>query len=161
MKKLVLKRALAVAVLTTVVNYVFAVEPVKVPQDVETAFAQQFAGVRHIKWMLKNGNYEVIFKMKGEKIRADFDADGELIETRENISVGRIPTKIKQALHSGRYAAYHIDNVSLVITPTRTVYQLHVDNHDGITALTEGIGGTQDYKLTLDAKGGIIKRVEL
>jgi len=62
-----------------------------------------------------HGYWEAHFKKKGEKYRADFNADGSWIETENSIKYSALPKVIREKIKI-IYAAYEISEVEHVMS---------------------------------------------
>lgn len=63
----------------------------------EAGFAKKYSEAQDVKWNKDaNGNNEAQFEMNGKKYQADFDDDGNWIETERSIKWGELPKPIQQ-----------------------------------------------------------------
>ena len=81
---------------------------VKVPKAVTDAFSKKFRGATEIKWGKENAHeYEADFKMNGNKMSANFLADGSWTETEATIAVSALPASVSAAVKL-KYPAHTI-----------------------------------------------------
>jgi hypothetical protein len=72
----------------------------EVPKEVSAAFAVKYPDEMDPDFELdSHGYWEAHFKKKGEKYRADFNADGTWVETENSIKDKEIPIAIQKAIH--------------------------------------------------------------
>lgn len=74
----------------------------QIPDKVLNAFMQKYPSVTEKKWSLdSHRNYEVKFKLKGIKHRADFDCkSGNWIETEVNIKYNDLPKAVRESVQA-------------------------------------------------------------
>ncbi|WP_462254619.1 PepSY-like domain-containing protein [Ferruginibacter sp.] len=119
---------------------------VKVPKAVSDAFAKKFPAAMEIKWGKENANeYEADFKMSGNKMSANFLADGSWTETEATIAVNDLP--------------------AIVVATVKTKYPAHtiagagkIEKANGeILYETELKKGSKKMEVILNADGSIVK----
>lgn len=67
--------------------------------DAEDALWMKYPDIQNVSWNTDDhGNQEAEFEMQGEKYRADFDQQGQWIETENSIDYDDLPEAVKQAL---------------------------------------------------------------
>lgn len=155
MKKITIKKVMLSAALALPTHLSFAALPVTVPTQICTAFMNKYPGAKAVKWKEKDGLYEAVFKLDGQKSFADFKTTGAWVSTKQEIHTGRLPQKVKTALRQSRFASFYIDETVLVTMANASEYRIHVDNHSGSTTVSEGYGSAEDDLLTLDLQGQI------
>ncbi len=81
---------------------------VKVPKAVTDAFAKNFPAAKEIKWGKENAEeYEADFKINGNKMSANFLADGSWTETEATIAVSALPAAVAATVKT-KYPAHTI-----------------------------------------------------
>ena len=69
------------------------------PQAVQDAFEKKYPGENDPDWHKdSNGNFESHFKQDGESYRADFNPDGQWIETERSIKKDDLPKAVKNTI---------------------------------------------------------------
>jgi uncharacterized membrane protein YkoI len=75
----------------------------KAPAVVTAAFEKKFAGATHVKWGKENAKeYEAEFELKGTKMSANYDLQGNWKETEAEILVKDLPEAVVRAI-SAKY----------------------------------------------------------
>jgi uncharacterized membrane protein YkoI len=71
----------------------------QVPATVKTAFKQKFPTISKRKWELEDGKYEAEFKNTGGvEMSATFSAEGNWLETEQEIKKSALPAPVLAAL---------------------------------------------------------------
>lgn len=71
----------------------------KVPVVVANAFSKKFPDARHVKWGKENAKeFEAEFELKGRKMSANFDLQGNWKETETEIDVVDLPGAIARSI---------------------------------------------------------------
>ncbi len=72
----------------------------KAPVAVATAFAKQFPDATNVKWGKENAKeYEANFLLKGMKMSANYDLQGNWKETETEIAVKDLPEAVMKSIH--------------------------------------------------------------
>ena len=94
----------------------------QIPEVVKKSFADKYPDEKSPKWMVDdNGNYEAQFKKKGEPYRADFDKNGNWIETENTIKYSNLPEPVKDAIKKD-YDKDDIVEIERVEHPTKGLF---------------------------------------
>ena len=84
----------------------------KVPAMVSKEFEKKFADATHIKWGKENATeYEADFELKGKKMSANFDVNGNWKETETEININELPQVVVQSVNE-KYAGAKISGAS-------------------------------------------------
>lgn len=84
------------------------------PKVVKEAFKSKYPGENDPDWTKdKNENYEASFKKDGDHFRADFDSEGNWIETEQSIKKKKLPIVIEAKL-AVSYDDYEIVEIEKV-----------------------------------------------
>ena len=67
----------------------------EVPAPVRDAFERSHDGTKPDKWEKENGNYEAEYKSNGKEYSVLMDAQGNLLETEEEIRVSELPGAVQ------------------------------------------------------------------
>lgn len=108
------------------------------PQRVAKSLTVHFAGARSIEWYPHGNTYEAVFFHDNVEKIAWFDASGNLIEYRVNISPDGIPSPIREAVDP----QFEIMNCISVYTADKVTWELIVRDKMLVR-----------YKLILDSLG--------
>jgi len=74
-------------------------QSIKIPDAVKNAFANKFSNVTNVKWGKENPKeYEAEFKFNNTSISANFDLDGNWIETETVIPVSDLPAAVSTSI---------------------------------------------------------------
>lgn len=129
-----------------------------VPAAVKEGFKKQFPDVKKAEWEKEGANYEAEFDMarvsmdnpkaKKEEIEksAVFSANGELLETEEEIKVNALPASVTEYI-TKNYAGYKVEEAAKI-----------TDNKGAVTYEAEVEKGKEEFDLLFDANGGFLKK---
>lgn len=122
----------------------------QVPQAVHEAFQKAYPGTKNAHYFEeeKDGNtvYEVGFKEKGKTLEVTYSAEGNLIETEEEIKAGELPEAVANTLRK-EYPKAHVKKAERALKPDGTVSGYEVDIIDG----------KGKFELEFDAAGTLLK----
>ena len=91
----------------------------EIPKAVKEAFSKKYPTAEKVEWDDAESDaaeYEVEFKLKGNKSTAKFKADGSWLETETKIKKSDLPQAVKTAI-TAQFTGYDLDEVELVETP--------------------------------------------
>jgi len=115
------------------------------PTKVKTAFDQKFPTARHIKWGKENTTlWEAEFKMDAKAYSANFDTEGNWIETEYEISISEIPIAVTTTLEKA-YKGNKIVESEISETANGKVYEFEIKN------------GNDKMKVAVNADGSLIQ----
>lgn len=115
----------------------------KVPSSVTSAFKARFPNASNASWeMEKEGGYEAVFKMNGNKASASFDNAGKWMETESEIKVSALPASVQSAI-SKDFAGFKVKEASKIESMT---------NGNSFEAEIEKSGETFDAIFAPDGK---------
>ncbi len=101
----------------TMSNFAFAqdkkISNDQVPGAVSSAFKAKFPTVADAKWEMEGTNYEACFKQNGSEVSANFDKDGNWLETETEIKVSELPPAVQTTIHK-EFADYKVKEASKV-----------------------------------------------
>ncbi|WP_299096321.1 PepSY-like domain-containing protein [uncultured Winogradskyella sp.] len=118
------------------------------PQSVISSFANKFPKAKKVEWSKENENeWEADFKMNHIEYSANFSNKGEWLETEYEIKKSDIPTNIKNILDKN-FTDYDIEDVEISETAQGKSFEFEIEI------------GEQEYKVTIDHKGNLTKKVE-
>lgn len=85
-------------------------------------FDKKYPDAKNITWEIDDhGYHEAKFEMDGEKYRADFDGEGNWIETERNIKYKNLPEAVKKTIEE-QYDKDDVEEVELVDHPTKGTF---------------------------------------
>jgi hypothetical protein len=136
---------------------IFAQSANNIPNCVVTAFAAKYPRAQIKKWDDVNGAYTAKATDGHQKFYATFDQNGNWISTAAKINWSwSLPSEIQSSLRNSKYAAWKIDGIKKVDSPSAGLYQVCLDDHflhrDGAHALAF----THNKVLNITADGQII-----
>lgn len=109
----------------------FAIDP---PDSVEKTFREKFPKAESNKW-IKTGEkpkeYMAEFILGTERLKAFFDAKGNLIETEKEIDANKLPLLVKQALETQFQHFKVLKCFEIVKNDRRHAYELVIKS-DGV-----------------------------
>lgn len=94
-----------------------------VPAKVKTAFSQKFSKATNVKWGKENKTeWEAEFKMDGKEYSANYDSQGNWIETEYEINFSEIPSNINAQIKK-EFPGYKLKESAISETSKRKVYE--------------------------------------
>lgn len=144
-----------------IISYpVIAQKMTSVPQSAIDDFSSKYNQAQLKNWKTENNEYIASFVMNNRKWQAYYDNNGHWVETERTIRhIKNLASDIRKSLRNSQFASYHIDEVRLIQTPSKTIYSLEVDNNSGNKMLYDNIGSFDDELLYFSPKGELIKTV--
>ena len=96
---LLLSLAITVALMACSGGSASAQKDLEIPEAVLATLAQKYPDAEDLDWEQdRNDSYEAQFKIRGQKVRADFNADGTWIETEESVKWKELPEAVQDAI---------------------------------------------------------------
>ena len=96
----------------------------EVPAKVKTAFNQKFPDATKVEWGRENAKeWEAEFKMDGKNYSANYDNNGNWMETEYRVSEKELPSAVKSTL-SSKYANSKILVAEISKTKDGKVYEI-------------------------------------
>ena len=135
----------------------FAQSSNSTPNAVSKAFTAKYPKAEIKKWSETNGSFTAKAKDGRQKFFATFDQNGNWLSTASKINGSwNLPSDIRMSLRNSKYAAWKIDGIKKVDSPTQGIYQVCVDDHflhrDGAHATAF----TNNKVLNINAGGEIV-----
>ncbi len=131
-----------------------------VPQNISIAFSTKYPGAYITDFKLVGDNYKASFTLNGKKYAAYFSAGGNWQKTERKLRPRQLPAAIKKDLYNSEYAAWYIDDVKEVSTPSSHMYLVHVNDANVLT-ITDAYLFKDDYQLTFTESGGLTNKEKL
>src|SRR5690349_20267267 len=100
----------------------------KVPASVKESFAKQFPDVRKVAWSRESeGEYEAEFRTKGSEQSANFDSNGNWLETETEIKKIDLPSNVVETINK-EFPGYEMEEAELTETKHNgTFYELEIE----------------------------------
>ena len=119
-----------------------------VPAKVKTAFSQKFPNAQNIKWDKENDTeWEAEFKLNSREYSANFNTDGEWMETEYEIEISELPAPVKATLDS-EYKDFKIEEPEVSETAKGIVYEVTVEK------------GKVEREVVIDRNGKVVSDKE-
>ncbi len=120
---------------------------VTVPEKVKTVFTQKFSDAQKIKWDMEEENkWEAEFMMDGKEMSANFDAEGNWLETETGIKADALPDAVMNMLNTDFEGFEMKDEVIKVESSEQNGYEVEVEK--------EG----KSFELFVDESGKLVKK---
>lgn len=88
----------------------------------EETFTQKYPDVENVKWKEdSNGSWEAGFEVEGVKYRAEFNTDGEWVETEHKTTFSKLPPEVRSAIEL-KYNRGDIRDIEGVDSPTHGLF---------------------------------------
>jgi len=101
----------------------------EVPQNVMAAFSTKYPGVEVKKWKTGTDGYTAEFSSEKKTCTAVFSNKGEWLRTENKVRwTWNLPPQVNKALKTGKYAAWYVEKIKFVETPSGKNYVLRVNN---------------------------------
>ena len=158
-----LKSSIAlIIVMIFCVSNIFAQSTTNVPNSISAAFTAKYPKAELKKWSETNGSYVAEAKDGHQKFYATFDQNGNWLSTSTKINWSwKLPSDVQASLRSSKYAAWKIDGIKKVDSPSDGIYQVCVDDHflhrDGAHATAF----TNNKVLNIKADGEIVAVISI
>jgi hypothetical protein len=121
----------------------------KVPANVRSAFMTKFSNVSNVKWSRENDKeWEAEFKLEGKEYSANFDNDGNWMETEYEVSLKDIPAEVKATLDK-ESAGFKIKESSITETAEGKAYEFIISK------------GETEMELTIDMNGSLKNKEQI
>ncbi len=118
----------------------------EVPANIKTAFAGKFADAKNVKWSKENDEeWEAEFKLDGKEYSANFDTDGNWLETEYEINESDIPESVRTSINN-EFAGFKIKESEISETKDGKFYEFEL-NKDG-----------DRFEVSVDLTGKIVKK---
>ncbi len=129
-----------------------------VPGKVLAAFSSKYPGAEVRNWKTGENTYSAKFKTGNKSHCAFYSPGGAWLKTETKVQwTWNLPGEVKNALKSGGYAAWYIDNMKRVETPQQNIYVVHVDNANVLPG-ADYLNFKDDYNLYYNANGKLVKK---
>jgi hypothetical protein len=99
-----------------------------VPESVQKAFDAKFSSAKKVEWEEDDDAWEAEFKMKGKEVSAQFNTDGDWLETETEIKPKNLPAAVTAAINS-LFPGSEIEEAERVETPDLAeAYEVELEN---------------------------------
>ena len=108
----------------------------KVPAAVSSALKAKFPGASKIKWEMENEKeFEAAFTLNGNEASANFDKDGNWVETETEMEFAKTPAAVQKTVNN-EFAGYKIKETSQIETPDKgTFYEVEIEKDKVLNAI--------------------------
>ena len=121
--------ALIIIALILVASNTFAQSSNNIPNTVTAAFSAKYPKASIKKWSEANNSYTAVARDGGQKFYATFDQSGNWVSTASKIRWSwNLPSDVSASLRNSKYAAWKIDGIKKVDSPSAGIYQVCVDD---------------------------------
>lgn len=120
----------------------------EVPANLQSTFTKSFTNVKDVEWEKKGDYYKVEFEINRMDHDIWYDAQGNVIKSKIEISESELPSAVASAVKT-KYADYKIDSVEVLEEGGKKTYKVEIEK-----------GWTKERKLVLDASGEILSDME-
>jgi hypothetical protein len=111
-----------------------------VPPNVSAAFTTKYPQAQLRHWKEEKSIYMAKFELNGHKYTAIFNAQGNWIETDQNIAwPWHLPEPVKSSFQKSKHGDWNIYEVTHVENPLGTYYQIGVDNANHTVGISHAI----------------------
>lgn len=120
----------------------------EVPANLQSTFTKSFTNVKDVEWEKKGDVYKVEFEINRMDHDIWYDAQGNVIKSKIEISESELPSAVASAVKT-KYADYKIDSVEVLEEGGKKTYKVEIEK-----------GWTKERKLVLDVSGEILSDME-
>jgi uncharacterized membrane protein YkoI len=147
MRKLTIIAAFAISALSFSA-YAQDIAQSNVPSLVVTNFQQAFSKARDIEWEMDGDLFKVEFEigMFGPDHEAWYNAEGQLLKHKEEISKADLPEKV-QATIKNEFEGYRVDDVKKLTAGNEVTYLMELKKL------------TEEWKVAIDANGKTLSKI--
>lgn len=112
----------------TVVSAFQACAQGQVPLQIKASFESKFANAKSVQWEIENDTeWEAEFKLNRKEMSANFDLNGNLLETETEIKVKDLPPAVLETIKN-EFADYKIEEAEKVEKPDGTfLYEVELE----------------------------------
>lgn len=97
-----------------------------VSKNAQQAFDQRFPNAKKVSWDKENSQeWEAEFKMNGKEYSANFNNDGDWLETESEIDESEVPSEVMASV-KGKYPSIKIDEVNKIERKDGISYEFEV-----------------------------------
>lgn len=119
-----------------------------VPEKVKAAFSQKFPNAQKIKWDKENeSEWEAEFKLGEKEYSANFDLNGDWLETEYEVKIAELPEAVQSTL-SSKFKDFKVEEPEVSETAKGIVYEFGVEK------------GKIEREIAIDANGKVISDKE-
>ena len=132
-----------------------------IPQNVVASFNTKYAGAHISNWKVDKDGFAATFKLDSKKCCAFYSTGGDWLRTETKIRwPWRLPVAVKNALYTGEYAAWYVDEIKEVEMPGAHQFLVHVDNAN-VLKVADPYLFKDDYQLYYNESGELLKKEKL
>lgn len=131
--------------ITLVLGFSFScISQIEVPANIQDGFSKKFPTAKKVKWEKENDSeFEASFKMDGKTMSANFDNNGNWLETEWEIKLIELPEAVKTAV-AQQYPGFEIDEAEYLESPDFTGYEMEIEKSEGKQEVEKEIQVSKD-----------------
>lgn len=119
-----------IPLLVVLLALVSCTENYKTTPIVEKSFSDKFPNAQEVEWEKENDKeWEAEFKVNARSYSANFDLDGNWIETEYEIKSSEVPKIVLDSLKTN-FKKYTIEQIELSETSSGAVYEFEIESND-------------------------------
>lgn len=104
-----------------------SISQVVIPENVMEGFSKKFPAAKKVKWEKENdAEFEASFKMDGKTMSANFDNNGNWLETEWDVKVKDLPKVVTDAVYQ-QYPCFEIEGAEYCESPGFTGYEMEIE----------------------------------
>jgi len=121
-----------------------ALSQTDIPVNVKDGFAKKFPTAKKVKWEKENDTeFEASFKQDGKTMTANFDEQGNWLETEWEVKLKELPEEVKTAV-AQKYPGFEIDEAEYQESPDFTGYEMVIEKQEGKQEIEKEIQVSKD-----------------
>jgi len=122
-----MKNLMLITMILAVFSFSACGQKTNVPAKIKTAFDQKFPTAKKVKWEKENEKeWEAEFKMEGKDYSANFDANGNWLETEYEIEENEFPAAVQQTLDK-EFSGYEIEEAECSEKANGKFYEFSIE----------------------------------
>lgn len=147
MKKIIV--FLTACLFISFIGFTQEITPEKVPAPVKEAFAKKFPAATYVVYKMEKRDYEVSFKNDGVGMSANFNSQGEWLETETVMIESDLPKEVLTSAATN-FVGYNKTDITKIDGPDKVLnYEMNLKK------------GAESYQVKFSPKGEILKKTPL
>lgn len=140
---------LGILLVLGVLGISLAINQTEVPQEVMDAFSMKYPDAKKVDWeMEEEGEYEAEFILEGKKMSANFNSNGQWLQTERAISHQDLPQAVQVAILQ-EFPGYTTEEAEHLTTP---------DLPEGYEVELQNKKDDVEIEAVFDSKGSLLKK---
>lgn len=132
----------------------------KVPESVKQTFMEKFPDAGDVEWEYEKdeNSWEADFSMNGKEMSADFNQEGQWLETEVEIDLSELPHQIETVLNEhiqSNYPSAAVEEVERIETAQGIFYEIEIIAEEMVVDQSTGeeVSTTMNSKLIYNEEG--------